>query len=371
MRFSTNTSELLRGLTKVNAVVPTKSTSPILENVLFDLMNDTLIVTATDMDITLAVKVQVKGGEDGKIVIPAKRLIDTIRSLPEVEIKFAIDTTANKIQISTATGEYALTGENAKEFPQIPHFKGIDEVAIDTTSLKRIIYRTTFAVSADELRPAMMGVLIQPRGTELRAVATDGHRLVRTTHKLPKESGLSRDIIIPAKVLTLIMRSLEGTENTISVSDTHIKLVFSTTTLIARLIDETYPNYESVIPQENNKIMVVPREDMVASLRRVALYASATTHQVKFEVSKNALKVSAQDLDFGGEAHESIRCEYGDDGLEIGFNSTYLIDILTHLDEEKVQFRFSTPTRAGIVTPVATASGEDVIMLVMPVRLNT
>lgn len=371
MKFTTNSSELLRSLSRVNGVVPTKSTSPILENVLFDLLNDVLTITATDMDISLAVTMQVKGEEDGRIAVPAKRLIDTIRALSDVSITFVIDTTGNKVQISTGTGEYNLTGESAKEFPPPPQFKGKEQLSIETAMLKKLIHRTAFAVSADELRPAMMGVLLQSHGADLRAVATDGHRLVRYVQKLASASGVTRDIIIPAKVLTLLARSLEGTENTMTVSETHLRVTFEKSTLVARLIDETYPNYESVIPQDNDKVMTVRREDMVASLRRVALYASATTHQVRFDLTRGSLNVSAQDVDFGGEARETIQCEYAGEALEIGFNSTYLIDMLTHLDEERVSFHFSGPTRAGIVTPASgTGAAEDVIMLVMPVRLN-
>lgn len=370
MKFTTNTSELLRSLSRVHGVVPTKSTAPILENILFDLLNDVLTVTATDMDIFLAVTMSVKGSEDGRIVIPAKRLLDTIRALPETPVTFTIDTTTNKVQISTTTGEYALTGENAKDFPALPQFKAKDQLTIETPILRKLIHRTVFAVSADELRPAMMGVLLQARANELRSVATDGHRLVRVKYTGSGPAGASRDMIVPAKALTLVGRSLEGTENTITVSDTHLRVTFGQTILITRLIDESYPNYESVIPQDNDKVLTVEREPLVASLRRVALYASASTHQVRLEMTKGVLRVSAQDMDFGGEARENIPCEYAGADMEIGFNSIYLVDVLTHLDEEKVSFRFSGPTRAGIVTPAASSAAEDVLMLVMPVRLN-
>ncbi len=371
MKFTASSSELSRALAKVNAVVPSKSPSPILENVLFDLLNETLTITATDMDISLSVAIQIKAGEDGKIAIPAKRLLDTIRSLPDTDTIFIIDTTTNKIKITTKNGEYTLAGESAKDFPTLPTFKGIEELVLDTPLLKKIIHRTAFAVSTDELRPAMMGVLFQSKSGELRTVATDGHRLVKISQKVSKSSSLKRDIIIPAKAMNLVARLLDAGENTISISDTHIKIAFDRTVLVSRLIDETYPNYESVIPQDNTKTMTVVRENMVASLRRVALYASATTHQVRFEMSKNQMKVSAQDIDFGGEAKETVECEYSAEALEIGFNSTYLLDILTHLDEEKVTFKFSTPTRAGIVSPAgAKGDSEDIMMLVMPVRLN-
>ena len=236
--------------------------------------------------------------------------------------------------------------------------------------LRRIIHRTVFAVSTDELRPAMMGVLLQPKEKELRAVSTDGHRLVRFSYKVPKNSGLKRDIIIPAKALNIVNKSVDGGAVKMSMSDTHVKFDFDSTTLVSRLIDETYPNYESVIPAENDKALTVNREHMMNAIRRVALYASATTHQIKLSARKDELTVSAQDLDFGGEATERVDADYNSDVLDIGFNSTYLVDSLSHLDAERVTFLFSAPTRAGIVSPSGDKTDEDVLMLVMPVRLN-
>jgi DNA polymerase-3 subunit beta len=194
---------------------------------------------------------------------------------------------------------------------------------------------------------------------------------VRVIQTLEKESGLARETIIPAKALHLIARTIEGTDNSLSVSATHLRLTFGQTTLVARLIDETFPNYESVIPQDNDKVMTVRREDLLNALRRVALYASATTHQVRFGISAAALTIAAQDADMGGEARETMPCEFSGDSLEIAFNATYLMDLLTHIDGERVRFLFSSATRAGIMVPdAATAPGEDLMMLVMPVRLT-
>lgn len=371
MKFTTSTGELQRVLAKVSGVVPTKSTMPILENILFDLLNNTLTLTATDLEISQTVSIDVKGSEDGRIAIPSKRLLDTIRSFgTSDEAIFTIDTTSNKINIKVGKGDFNLTGESAKEFPAVPAFQGKEQISIDADILKRIIYRTVFAVSTDELRPAMMGVLIQPKDKELRAVSTDGHRLVRLGYKLPKTTGLKRDIIIPSKALSIVNKSVDGGVVTIGISDTHVKFDFDKTELVSRLIDESYPNYESVIPTENDKPLTVKREAMITAIRRVALYASATTHQVRLSLKKNALTISAQDLDFGGEAKENIDAQYTSDDMEIGFNSTYLVDILAHLDAEDVTFKFSSATRAGIVSPSGDKTDEDVLMLVMPVRLN-
>jgi DNA polymerase III subunit beta len=371
MKFTANSIELQRLLNKVGGVIPSKSTMPILENILCELTHDVLTITATDMAISLTVSLQVRGGEDGKVVIPAKRLMDTMRSLPDTSAAFFIDTTTNKIKITTDNGEYGLTGEAAKDFPVSPSFKGTSEFSMESSTLRGIIHRTAFAVSTDELRPAMMGVLLQSKGAELRAVSTDGHRLVRLIHKPAKPVSLKKEVVIPAKALHVLGKSIDDGETIVSVSDTHVKFSFGPSFLVSRLIEETYPNYETVIPADNDKQMTVKRDDIISSIRRVALYASATTHQVRFDVAKSSLKVTAQDLDFGGDARETIPCTYTADNLEIGFNAVYLIDILSHLESEQVTFRFSTPTRAGIVSPAGSDEKDDVLMLVMPVRLNT
>jgi len=370
MKLTANTAELQRALGKVAGVIPSKSPTPILESFLFEVSGDTLTITATDLEVSFTTSITVKGTEDGSTAIPGKRLIDTIRALPtDSAPTFVVDTITNKITISTENGEYSLTGESAKEFPAIPIFTGGEEITLDSSDLRKIIQHTIFAVSTDDLRPAMMGVLLQSKGSELRAVSTDGHRLVRYAQKLQSKPSLKRDIIIPAKALQILSRSIEMGTSSITISDTHIRFLFERSMLLSRLIDETYPSYESVIPTDNEKVLTVSREAMVASIRRVSLYSSATTHQIRFSVKEGTMTIAAQDIDFGGEARETIRCDYSGEELEIGFNAQYVMEMLNHLDADKISFRLSTPTRAGLVTPIG-SNGADVIMLVMPVRLT-
>jgi DNA polymerase III subunit beta len=205
-------------------------------------------------------------------------------------------------------------------------------------------------------------------------VATDGHRLVRLLHHPEKPITLKRDVVIPAKALNVVAKSIDTGETRMSVSDTHVRFTFNGSILYSRLIEESYPNYESVIPKDNEKLMTVKRDDLVAALRRVSLYASAASRQIKVDLSTSTLVVAAQDADFGGEASEKLACTYAGDPLVIGFNASYLTDILTHLESEQVVFRFSSPTRAGIVAPAEKGGKDgkdDIMMLVMPVRLSS
>lgn len=370
MKFIVACIELQKALAKISGVVPSKSTLPILENILFDLSKNTLRLSATDLEVSMSAMLEVKGSEDGKIAVPAKRLMETIRALPDVQLVFHADVSANKIEMITDTGEYVLMGESSDEFPAIPQFKVEDKIVLAGDMLRKMIGRTIFAVSTDELRPAMTGLLLQINEGDLRAVVTDGHRLVRINYKGLKPSKLKRDIIVPAKAMHLVARSVEEGDNTLAVDATHIQFTFGSTTLTSRVIEESYPNYESVIPLDNDKKLTVSRDLLLSSVRRVALYSSSTTHQIRCSLKKNEMRVAAEDVDFGGEAKEKISCQYDDEDMEIGFNSTYLVDILSHIDVDEIEFKLSSAIRAAIVTPAKQKPNEDVLMLVMPMRLN-
>jgi DNA polymerase-3 subunit beta len=370
MKFTAPCSELQKALSTIGGVIPSKSTLPILENFLFEVSKDTLKITATDLDTAMSITMKVKNGADGKLAIPAKRLTETIRSLPSADINFTANTDNNKIVMSTSNGEYKLTGESSDNYPSAPSFKGSGELTISDENLSRLIGKTSFAVSSDELRPAMMGILFQIKKNEIRTVATDGHRLVRIVNTGVATTTAEKEIIIPAKAMNLVLKSLGSGESTIAFNESHVMFSRDSVTLISRMIEEKYPNYESVIPLDNDKQLTVNRNELIASVRRTALYASSTTHQVRLALKKNSLTISAEDIDFGSEAKETIKCDYTSDALEIGFNSAYIIDILSHMDNDEIMMMFSSPTRASIVKPVNQRNGENLLMLVMPVRLN-
>ncbi|MEK6566384.1 MAG: DNA polymerase III subunit beta [Bacteroidota bacterium] len=369
MKFSVASTELQKGLTRISGVVPSKSTLPILENILFNLAKNTLRISATDLEVSMSATIDVKGLEDGSVAVPAKRVMETIRSLPEIQLVFHADPSSNKIKMITENGEYNLVGESSEEFPAVPQFKSDEQFALQGGMLKSLIHRTIFSVSTDELRPAMTGVLLQLKGSDVRAVASDGHRLVRINFSGLKPK-FKKDIIVPAKALALVSRSAEENDNTMAVDSSHVQFTFGNTTLTSRLIEESYPNYESVIPLDNEKKLAVSRDLLLASVKRVSLYSSSTTHQVRFALKKNEMLVTAEDIDFGGEAKEKIPCHYDDEPIEIGFNSSYVVDILSHIESDDVVFRFSSSVRAAIVAPATQRENEDVLMLVMPMRLN-
>lgn len=370
MKFSTTSTELQKILGNIGGVIPSKSTLPILENFLFRLLEDELLITATDLDTSMTVSIKVKGLENGTIAIPAKRLFETVRSLPSLNIDFIANMENNKIVMLTDNGEYKLIGESSDNYPSLPSFKGLNELSIENDILSRMISKTNFAVSSDELRPAMLGTLFQLKKGEIRIAATDGHRLVRLIISNYSSINFDREVIIPAKALNLVLKSLNNSTSNIAFNENHTMFTFGDMILISRTIEEKYPNYESVIPVDNDKILIVDKNQLLSSVRRTSLYASSTTHQVRFSIKKNSMTVSAEDIDFGSEARETLTCDYSSDAMEIGFNSAYIIDVLTHVDTDEVMLKFSTPTRAATIQPVTQRENENLLMLVMPVRLN-
>jgi DNA polymerase III subunit beta len=369
MKFIAVSSDLLKGLTKVIGVVPTKSTMPILENILFELQGKNLKLSATDIELYTTVALDVNGSEDGSITVPAKRLMDTVRALPDTSLVFHADTESNKITMITETGEYNITGFPSEEFPKYPDISESRTISLPTDVLKRAIQKTIFAVSKDELRPSLMGVLFQIRKESLTTVSTDGHRLARFEHG-KFSSPIETDVIIPAKALGVLAKLTDGEEVSLTLGTSYIKFTLGPSVLASRVIAETYPNYESVIPKDNNQELVISRDQLLSAIRRVSLYANTTTHQVRFSLRENSLTVSAEDADAGSQAKENIACSYNNDDLDIGFNANYLDDVLVHIDNDTVRFRFGTPTRAGIIEPEHQNVDNTLLMLTMPLRLN-
>jgi DNA polymerase-3 subunit beta len=370
MKFIAQIKPLQDTLAKVIAVIPTKSTLPQLETVLVELKGDTLTFTGTDLEITVNASMEVSGVKDGTANIPAKLFYEIVRALAEGELTFTLDKTTRRATLQTAQGNYQLAVDETAQLPNAAaDFKPEGSIPVDAATLKRLIAKTLFAVSTDDLRPSMMGVLFQfsPDGT--RAVATDGHRLVRFTNAtLKTETEL--DIIVPSKALGLVAKSYDDTDSiTLRFSPTHVEFKSGATTILSRLIDERYPNYEAVIPRENDKQLTISKDAMLRSVKRVSIFANANTKQLRFQLAKDQMSVLAENYDAGNEAREQIPCDYSDDELTIGFNGRFIEDALSHLDTEDITLKFSTPTRAAIVEPVST-NEEDLLMLVMPVRLN-
>jgi DNA polymerase-3 subunit beta len=372
MKFTVGSTEFQRIAGKLGGVIQAKTTMPILDHFLFDLVNHTLTITATDTTIWMQVELTVQGEEDGQLAVPAKRLMDTLRQLPDLDFEFTADTTSHRVNLRTLSGEYNMTGAGASDFPPVPEASASQTFELKGSLFQKIVQKTMFAVSQDEMRPAMQGVLLQAENGKLTAVATDGHRFVRFIVNAPVTTTEKHDIVLYVKTVNIVSKAISDETLTVKFSKQYVEFVIGTTRVISRLIEAPYPNYAAVIPplESYTKVLRVGRDQMVQAIRRVSLYSSAITHQIRFDIARDEIRITAQDTDFGWDAKEKLPCEFSDNVMLIGFNGGYVVDLLTHMDGEKAMFRFSEPNKAGIIVPDKTEEGEDLLMLVMPLRLN-
>ncbi|MFY0689980.1 MAG: DNA polymerase III subunit beta [Cyclobacteriaceae bacterium] len=371
MKFIVSSSYLLKQLAAVNGVITTNPVVPILENFLFEIQGGTLTVTASDLQTSMITELEVEAKEDGSIAIPAKILLETLRNLPEQPVTFSIDDATYSIEISSDNGRYKLAGENATDFPKVPSVSDGFSVNISTDVLGRAINNTIFATSNDELRPAMTGVFVKLDETNATFVATDSHRLIRY-RRVDIAADMGHNMIIPRKALTLLKATLpsENTNVAVEFNASNAFFDFSNIKMICRLIDERYPDYENVIPADNSNNMTINRGELLSSLKRIAIYANKTTHQVRLKLTGSELLISAEDLDFSNEANERLACEHDGEDIEIGFNAKFLVEMLGNLECNEITLQLSAPNRAGIIVPSDTDENEDILLLVMPVMLN-
>lgn len=372
MKFIVSTSQLLKHLQLISGVVSSNTVLPILEDFLFEIKKGKMTIHATDLENSMSTSLDVEAKEDGRIAIPAKILIDTLKTLSEQPLTFSFDNKTFGVELTSDNGKFKLSGENPADFPKIPSPEGVNSIQLSTSVLSYGISKTLFAVSNDDLRPAMTGVYFQLTDEGLYFVSTDAHKLVRYRRK-DARSDKPASFIVPKKALNLLKNAIpaESTQASIQYNNNNAFFEFGNVNLICRLIDAKYPDYNAVIPTDNNNKLIIGRYEFQNSLRRISIFANKTTHQVVLSIKGNEVSISAQDLDFSNEAKETIACSYDGDPMEIGFNAKFLIEMLGVLGTDEVVLQLSTPTRAGIIIPSQEDENDDLLMLVMPVMLNS
>lgn len=379
MKFIVSSSSLLKQLQMLSGVLNSTNTLPILDNFLFEIDKGSLTISASDLETTMNTHLTVESKDSGNVAVPAKLLIDTLKTFPEQPLTFSIDKKRYAIEISSDYGKYKITGQNGDEFPKAPTVDNGQSIEMDASVLGRAIAKTLFAAGNDELRPVMSGVFVQFATDSTTFVATDAHKLVRYRRNDIKATGAA-SFILPRKPLNLLKNVLGGVEGLVRVEYNATNARFSWgiapdgsvgSTLVCRLIDGKYPNYEAVIPKNNPNKLTIDTNALLGSIRRVAIFANKTTHQVRLKIAGSELNISAEDLDFSNEASERLTCSYSGDDMEIGFNSKFLAEMLTNIGSDEAMIEMSAPNRAGILLPVTKATdAEDTLMLVMPVMLN-
>ena len=375
MKFIVSSTLLLKQLQAIGGVINSSNTLPILDNFLFEIEKDGLIISASDLETTMTAKVAVtKAEKAGSVAIPAKILLDILKTFSDIPITFTIDTKSTyAIEISAGEGKYKLSGHNAEEFPKTPTLESSSTLELDSSIIANAINKSLFATGNDELRPVMSGVFCQLSPENITFVATDAHKLVRY-RRADATSPEVASFILPKKPLNQLKNLLvhEDSKVKIEYNNTNAFFAFGNYNLICRLIDGKYPNYEAVIPTENPNKLTIERIPFLNSIKRVSIFSNQSTHQVRFKIQGKELTLSAEDLDFANEAKERLTCQYDGEDMEIGFNSKFILEMLNIIDTNEVCLEMSAPNRAGLLLPVNSENkNEDLLMLVMPVMLNT
>lgn len=371
MKFIVSSTYLLKQLQVLGGVINNSNTLPILDNFLFHLNNSQLTVSASDLETTMSATIEVESNNSGSVALPARLLLDTLKTFPEQPLTFIVEDN-HTVEISSNYGKYALAYAEASEFPKAVELEDPSSTTLMGDILATAISKTIFAAGNDDLRPVMSGVFFQLAKDGLTFVATDAHKLVKY-NRSDVSANQEAEFIMPKKPLNLLKGILLGNENDVVVeyNESNAKFSFENTELICRLIDGKYPNYEAVIPKENPNKLTIDRTQFLNSVRRVSIFSNKTTHQIRLKIAGAELNISAEDIDYSNKAEERLTCDYQGDDMQIGFNSRFLTEMISNLNANEVQLEMSLPNRAGLLTPVdGLDEGEHITMLVMPVMLN-
>ena len=375
MKFVVSSTDLLSHLSAISKVISSKSTMPILDNFLFLLSETELTITASDLESTLITSMELDNTEgEGTIAVPAKLLIDTLKEFPEQPLTFQVDDENFGIEIFSENGKFSIVGQSGEDFPELPEVSEDSATSVNVSHqvLQKGIEKTLFATADDELRPVMNGIYVELSPENMGFVASDAHKLVRY-RRTDATSEFESSFILPKKPASLLRGLLPKEEFDVKLEfdDKNAVFTLSNYKLICRLVEGNYPSYNSVIPSDNPNKMVIDRLAFYNTVKRVSVFSNQASNLVKLSINENQLVVSAQDIDFSISAVERLKCEYDGDEIEIGFKSTFLLEILSNIPATDVRVEMSDPSRAGLLLPAETEEEEeDVLMLLMPMMIN-
>lgn len=375
IKFVVSSTQLLGHLQGISKVISSKNTLPILDNFLFRIEDKNIEITASDLESTLITKMKLENVEgEGTIAIPAKILLDTLKEFSEQPLAFEINTDTMGVVISSEKGQFSIVGQNGIDFPVLPAIKEDRKFSfsIEATVLLAGISKTLFATADDELRPVMGGIFVEADTEGITFVASDAHKLVRYKRTDAKADS-SSSLILPKKPASLLRNILPREDGNVGVEfdDKNAFFTLEEYKVVCRLVEGNYPNYNSVIPVNNQRKVVVDRIELLNTLRRVSVFSNQASNLIKLELTGNQIKVSAQDIDFSISAYERINCQYEGEEMEIGFKSVFLLEILSNISSDDIVIELADPTRAGLLLPAETENeNEDLLMLLMPMMIN-
>lgn len=371
MKIIISALQLLKNLQVLGSVINNSNTMPILDNFLFDFENDKLQVTSSDLENTMTVTMKIDSNNKGSYCIPAKLLIEVLKTLPEQPITFTF-LENNVVEITSMSGKYELAYSNADEFPKPVIMQNPSKTILTSNVLSSAINKTIFATGTDDLRPVMTGVYFQLTTAGLIFTSTDAHKLVKYSRKDIK-SDQDAFFIMPKKPLNVLKTVLSSNDAEIIIqyNETNASFTFGDFLLSSRLVDGKYPNYEAVIPKENPNKMTISRVNFLSSVKRVSIFSNRQTHQIRLKIIGNELNLSSEDIDYSNKGDERLTCNYEGNDIQIGFNARFLTEMLSNLTSDEVMIEMSEPQRAGVLTPIdSLEDGEEILMLVMPVRID-
>ena len=373
MKFNISSTTFCSRLQTLNKVILSKNSLPILDCILFELQGDKLCMTASDGDITLVSNLEVGNAEGtGKFALNATQIINGLKEISDQPVLISINEETLEVEIKYQNGKCNFIGQNGDTYPLPTSISDEAQVvAIDAQVLLQGISKSIFATAEDELRPVMNGIYFDISTESVTFVASDGHKLVRDRYYSSKGEQASSFIMPkkPAKTLKDILAREEG-EAVIKFDNNNAQIIVDNYTLNCRLIEGRYPNYNSVIPQDNPFKVRIDRQALIGALRRVLVFANTSTNLIKLRIGTNNVTVSAQDIDFAKKAEENIVCEYEGNPMNIGFKGPFLVDILGSISSQEVVLELADPSRAGVILPAEQEDQEDLLMLLMPMMLN-
>ncbi len=373
MKFVISSSALLSFLSTASKVISSKNTLPVLDYFLFEVKDGSLKVTASDLETTITSTIIPESVEsEGVIAAPVKLLIDSLKEFSEQPLTFEADEEKWEIKISWKTGSIALPGTSGMSYPAAqPLADDAQELTFDVDVLLGGINRTIFATADDELRPVMNGIFIDLTPSQYIFVATDAHKLVKYT--VDTEGGPKASFILPKKPANLLRTILLKEDDAVKVAfdSKNVKFTLKNSTLMCRLIEGNYPNYNGVIPANNPNRLIVDRVELLNAIKRVAVCSNQATNLIKFDIGDNRINLTAQDLDFSYSANESLSCSYEGTPVTIGFKSTFLVEILSNLETPSVVIELADSTRSGVFKPIYDdVQASDTLMILMPMLIN-
>ena len=368
MRFTISREKLQEGLSAVAATVPAKTTLPVLANILIETTDKGIRLSGTDLDISVSTEVSADIDAPGAITIPAKKLAEIARELPPSPVKMAA-VGDQRVTLDCGRSHFKILGLPKDEFPSFPAVKFKDSWRVRAGDLRKLIEHTVFAVSTEESRPILNGVLWELRSELMRMVATNGHRLAKMEVQIAAAGAPSSDLIVPPKALEQIRRLFpEDEELEIARGDNHLGFRSPFTAVYTRLIEGPYPNYQQVIPKDNDKYAIADKVALISALKRMSVIASDQTHRIRLSFNQALLRFSVQTPDLG-EATDELPVRYNGDPLDIGFNANYLLEILRYIPTDEVRLTFKAPERAATLEPEGWTDAATYLTLVMPLRL--